>query len=350
MERLRFGFVGAGEIAVESAAAVTGSSNAALTAVFDVRPELAEDLAGRSGGRAVPSLEAVLEAPDVDAVYVCVPHALHRPTAIKAAEAGRHVFVEKPMGVSPADAEAIVESCRRHGVACGVPFIVREAPAYRAARELVGTGTIGEVTGFRISFRADKPASYWSGGWSGRASDDWRATWSGAGGGVLLMNTIHDLDAILWITRLEVERVQAAIATTGSPAEVEDTGLVILTCAGGTLGSIEALTALPGGEGSTGRWVNRVHGTMGQLLLPSPWTEDGLSVFTRGSDRWTDVEPERLGHPRLRTLEAFAAAGGAGVAPPIGGDDGVRASRLVHAMYEAARGGTAVEVPLGSTP
>jgi predicted dehydrogenase len=347
MERLGFGFVGAGEIALESAAAVGGSSNAALVAVFDVRPGLAEDLTARWGGRAVASLDAVLAAPDVDAVYVCVPHFLHRDTAIRAAEARKHVFIEKPMGLSPEDAAAIVEGCREHGVACGVPFIVREVPAYRAARDVIGSRTIGEITGFRISFRADKPAWYWSGGWSGRAPGGWRTTWAEAGGGVLLMNTIHDLDAILWITGLEVERVHAAISTTGSSTEVEDTGLVILTCASGALGSIEALATLPGGEPASARWANRIYGTDGQVLLPSPWTGDGLAMFTR-ADGWTELEPEPLGDPRLRAFEGFAGAVLAGSEPPIGGADGMRASTLVHAMYEAAKRGAAVDVRAGS--
>lgn len=343
MERLGFGFVGAGEIAVGSAAAVSGSSNASLVAVFDVRPQLAEDLAERWGGTAVASLDALLAAPGVDAVYVCVPHFLHRDTAIRAAAAGKHVFVEKPMGVSPQDADAIVDACRRHAVACGVPFIAREVPAYRAARDLIGSRTIGEITGFRISFRADKPASYWRGGWSGRAPGGWRSTRAEAGGGVLLMNTIHDLDAILWITGLEVERVHAAISTSGASMEVEDTGLVILTCASGALGSIEALATLPGGEPASARWANRIYGTEGQILLPSPWTVDGLAMFTRTAG-WTELELEPLADPRRRAFEGFAAAVLAGSEPPIGGADGIRASRLVHAMYEAARRGAVVVV------
>jgi UDP-N-acetyl-2-amino-2-deoxyglucuronate dehydrogenase len=343
MSGLGFGFIGAGEIAVESAAAVVEATNAVLVATFDVRADLAEDLATRSGARAVATLDELLAAPDVDAVYICVPHFLHRDTAIRAAAMGKHVFIEKPMGVSPADAEAIVDACGRARVACGVPFVVREAPAYRAAHGMVRSGEIGDITGFRISYRADKPASYWSGGWSGRTSGDWRRTWEKAGGGVLLMNTIHDLDAILWITGLEVERVQAAIATSGGHAEVEDTALSILGCAGGALGSIEALAAVPGSEGPSTRWVDRIYGTIGQILLPSPWSEDGFALFTRRSGEWTEVEPERLGDPRTRAFEAFAGAVLAGTEPPVGGADGVRASRLVHAMYEAARRATAVD-------
>jgi UDP-N-acetyl-2-amino-2-deoxyglucuronate dehydrogenase len=338
---LRFGFVGAGEIAVASADAVADVPNASIVAILDVRTNLAEDLAARSGARVATSLDDMLTAEDVDAVYVCVPHHLHPEIAIKATAARKHVFVEKPMGVSPADAEAIADACRRARVACGVAFVAREAPAYRAARDVVASGAIGEVTGFRIGFIADKPASYWRSGWSGRVQDDWRTTWSKSGGGVLLMNAIHDLDAILWITQLVVDRVAAAIATIASPAEVEDTALALVTCAGGALGSIEALAAVPGAEGPSGRWVNRIYGSDGQILLPSPWDADQrYALYTRGSDRWSEVQPEGGRSPRARAFESFAAAVVAGDPPPVGADDGIRASRIVHAMYEAARRST----------
>jgi predicted dehydrogenase len=340
---LRFGFVGAGEVAVASAEAVMEAPTARLVAVFDIRTDLAEDLAARFGGRTVPSLGDLLAAPDVDAVYVCLPHFLHRETAVRAAEAGRHVLVEKPMGLRAVDAEAIVAACREHRVACGVAFVVREAPAYRQARSIVGSGEIGEVTGFGITYRGDKPASYWTGGWSGRAIDDWRMTAAKAGGGVLLMNAIHDLDAILWITGLEVEQVQGAISRAG-PAEVEDTALAVLSCVGGALGTIEALASVPGAEGPSLRWVNRIYGTQGQILLPTPWGEEGLALFTRRSGKWTEMVPERRGDARALAFEGFAQAVLGGIDPPVPGTDGVRASRLVHAVYEAARSRAVIEV------
>jgi predicted dehydrogenase len=343
-EGLRFGFVGAGEIALASADAVRAAPNADLVAVFDVRADLAEDLAGRFGGRAVASLDEVLDATDVDAVYVCVPHFLHRDTAIRAAVAGKHVFIEKPMGTVPDDAEAIGRACRDHGVACGVALVVREAPAYHAAGEIVGSGVIGDVTGFRITYRGDKPASYWTGGWSGRASGDWRMGWSTAGGGVLLMNAIHDLDAILWITGLEVDRVQGAIATVGGMGEVEDTALAILACTSGALGSIEALASVPGSDGPAVRWINRIYGVEGQILLPTPWGEEGLALFTRRSGEWTEPAPQRRGEPRALAFERFAEAVLAGAEPPVSCVDGVRVATLVHAVYDAARRGTTIDV------
>jgi predicted dehydrogenase len=342
---LRFGFIGAGEIGLESAAAVHEAPSASLIAVFDVERGLATDLAERFGGRAAGSLDDLLADPNVDAVYVCTPHHLHRETAVRAAAAGKHVFVEKPMGVTVEDAQAIVGACEASGVACGVPFVAREAAAYSAARDVVASGAIGEVTGFRIAYRSDKPASYWTGGWSGRAPGDWRSHWSTAGGGVLVMNAIHDLDAVLWITGLEIERVHGVIATITGPAEVEDVAIAILESAGGALGSIEGLAALPGGEGPGVRWINRIHGTDGQILLPSPWVTDGLALFRRPNGAWNEVPPDLdRATPRARAFEGFATAVLAGDEPPVPGRDGVRASRLIHAIYTAARSRGPVEL------
>jgi UDP-N-acetyl-2-amino-2-deoxyglucuronate dehydrogenase len=343
MRTVRFGFAGAGEIAVESAAAVRDAPSASLAAVFDVDPTLAADLAGRHDARPAASLEDLLADDGVDAIYVCTPHRFHRETAVRSAEAGKHVFVEKPMGVSVADAEAIVAACDSHAVMCGVAFVVRWAPAYARARELVTAGTIGEVTGFRVTYRGEKPLSYWTGGWSGRASGDWRMHWSSAGGGVLLMNTIHDLDAILWITGVEISRVHGAIATGWGPGEVEDAGYAILEAGGGALGSIEALAALPGGEAPDARWINRVYGTHGQILLPSPWGVAGLARFD-GDAGWTEEAPERELDARASAFESFSAAVLDGSEPPVPGTDGVRASAIVHAIYDAAASGRPVEV------
>jgi len=112
--QLGFGFIGAGEIAVASAKAVRGTEHAFIARVADARAKLAEDLAATYGGTAAASIETLLADPTVQAVYICVPHYLHRPIAIQAAGAGKHVFIEKPMGVDPHEAQAIVDACRRN--------------------------------------------------------------------------------------------------------------------------------------------------------------------------------------------------------------------------------------------
>jgi predicted dehydrogenase len=341
-ERLGFGFIGAGEIAVASAEAVRRTSCASLLLVTDPREDLAADLVARYGGAVAPSAEALLADPAVDAVYISTPHFLHRELALLAAAAGRHVFVEKPMGVTPDDAAAIVDACARCGVDCGVPFVARDVAAYRAARELVRAGAIGAVTGFRVSFRGDKDAAYWSGGLTGRVASDWRKWAAQAGGGVALMNTIHDLDAVLWITGLEVDRVEAMTAKLACPGDVEDLALAILSCSNGALGSLEAGASFPGGRGPGERWVNRVYGREGQVLLPSPWEAGTLAVFTRDEGVWRERGFARtapggtLADSRRLAFEGFAAAVLAGAPVPVPGEDGLRASQVVHALYQAA--------------
>src|SRR5687767_14944241 len=107
---------------------------------MDARADLAGDLVNSYGGLPAGSVGELLADPLVEAVYLATPHYLHRPLAIEAARAGKHVLVEKPMGVSPADAQAILDTCREYGVACGVPFIVRYSAAYAEARRLVQAG------------------------------------------------------------------------------------------------------------------------------------------------------------------------------------------------------------------
>jgi 1,5-anhydro-D-fructose reductase (1,5-anhydro-D-mannitol-forming) len=343
-KRLSFGFVGAGEIAVASAKAVQASEHAAIARVFDTRADLAADLAATYGGQPADSIEALLADPAVDAVYICVPHFLHRALAAQAAAARKHVFIEKPMGVGPGDAQAIVAACRATGVACGVPFVVRYAPAYREAHRLVQLGAIGDVTGFRITYRGDKPASYWSGGYSGRAVSDWRQSRATAGGGVMIMNTIHDLDAVLWITGLEVAHVQGIAANLASPGDIEDYAVALLACSGGAIGSLEAASSLPGGQGPGQRWINRIYGRAGQIALPSPWGRDPLALFTREAGQWREVGLAPGPDARQLAFDEFAAAVLAGAPVPIPGVAGLRASQVLHAVYAAAERGERVAV------
>jgi predicted dehydrogenase len=347
--QLGFGFIGAGEIAVASAKAAAGAEHATIARVFDTRGDLAQDLAATYGGQAAGSVEELLADPAVEAIYICTPHFLHRDLAVQAASAGKHVLIEKPMGVSPDDAQAIVDACRRNGVACGVPFIVRYAPAYSEAHRLVQAGKIGDVTGFRLTYRGDKPASYWNGGYSGRSASDWRQQRRMAGGGVMLMNTIHDLDAALWITGVEVEQVQGVVANMSSPGEVEDVAQAIFTCAGGALASLEATSSLPGGAGPGTRWINRIYGSTGQILLPSPWGSSPLALYTRDAASWEEITPAPVADARQLAFEDYATAVLAGKPVPIPGEAGLRASRIIHAVYAASERGAPVRVSGDST-
>ena len=246
MDRLRIGMIGCGEIGVQD-----GGRHCQLTA----RPARHGDgHAGRTGpgsGRAVRRsldrpVEDLLANPAVDAVYIAVPHHLHAPLTIQAAEAGKHILVEKPIATTLADAEAMIAAARANGVWLSVNFHAQVDPLCQAAKDLVAQGAIGQVVGTRIVFRGDKPASYWAAGYSGRVPSDWRVRKATAGGGVLIMNAIHDLNTMRFITGLEAVRVYAEYGTYETPVEVEDFIAVTYRYDNGAIGTIEAGSAIRG--------------------------------------------------------------------------------------------------------
>src|SRR2546423_5139654 len=134
--------------------------------------------AGRTtcrGPRRRPSCGPIRTGPRLGtAVYIAVPHDLHAPLTIQAAQAGKHVLCEKPIAATLADADRMIAACERADVFLSVAFDAQIMPAMQKVRDLIATGTIGEVIGTRIVALIDKHASYWSSGWTGRVTAAWR--------------------------------------------------------------------------------------------------------------------------------------------------------------------------------
>ena len=129
------------------------------------------------------TLEEVLTAPGVDAIVIATPHPSHLEIVLKAAEAGKHVLVEKPMGVTPAEADSMIDAARSAGVKLGVLFNNRFRPEALKAKELIEQGAIGEVCRTNMSSVMLRTQDYYD-------RLDWRGTWHMEGGGVLL-SQIH---------------------------------------------------------------------------------------------------------------------------------------------------------------
>ena len=118
---LSVGTIGAGGIARSHINAIEANDNIRLVAVMDVDADRAEAAAGDSGARVYTSLEPMLEDTEVEAVHVCTPHNLHGDQVVAAAEAGKHVLVEKPMALTLSDCDRMIEACDRAGKILMVP-------------------------------------------------------------------------------------------------------------------------------------------------------------------------------------------------------------------------------------
>ncbi|MBE8516361.1 Gfo/Idh/MocA family oxidoreductase [Amycolatopsis sp. H6(2020)] len=156
MTELRWGLLAAGTIAAHFAAGVDESKHGVLGAVAARDAGRARDFATRFDiPKAYGSYEELLADPDIDAVYVSTPHAMHKQWAIAAAEAGKHVLCEKPLTITAADAEEVIAAARAHDVFLMEAFMYRLHPQTRRLAELISSGAIGEVRAVDTTFSFD---------------------------------------------------------------------------------------------------------------------------------------------------------------------------------------------------
>jgi predicted dehydrogenase len=300
-------------------AAIQALPETQLRAVFDVDDVRAAQFSETYGAASAPSLDELLEV-EADAVYVALPHDLLAPTAARALEAGRHVLVEKPMGLTVDAIRSLAHAAAARGLVAAPVFELRANSVFREARRRVPQ--IGDVKAVRIRTLIDKPAAYWDSGWRGRRAE--------AGGGVVLMNSIHQLDLVRHLTGLSFIRASADVET--SYAEVEDSAAAVLRLSNGALVSLVAAAHSPGARGEE---RIELDGTLGRLDLPDPWGDDPLRVF---NGEWHDVEI-----PRNDMYADFLRELVAGEAPATA-DDAAAALATVLAIYESARTRRQVEI------
>jgi predicted dehydrogenase len=276
----------------------------------------------------------------VDAAFISVPHDAHAPLAIRAAEAGLHVVVEKPLAADLPAGEAAVAAAAEAGVELSVCFSYRYYRAVRSALALARAGGLGPLRGANLAFHVDKPASYWVGGFSGRATSDWRASRARAGGGVLIMNMTHYVDLVRYIAGGEAVWVAGA-GRTDEGAEVEDAVALSVAFEGGAIGSF------CGSASTRGASPNRfeIWGELGTIRLEpdaAVYTEMAIDGITPGE--WTPLAHEDRDDTRRVFVEAFADAVLAGRIPDINAADGLASQRFLDAAYRAISEGQAVRV------
>lgn len=193
MTKVRFGVIGLGNIGERHAACLAeGKTNGAeLVAVARAAPDRLKRFAAT---RVFPGGDELIRSGLVDAVIIATPHFQHTLLGIAALERGLHVLVEKPISAHKADAERLLAAHRKNpGLVFAGMFQLRVEPRYAKIRELIRGGELGDVA------RASWIITDWFRTEAYYASGGWRATWKGEGGGVLLNQCLHNLDAWQWL-------------------------------------------------------------------------------------------------------------------------------------------------------
>lgn len=345
---LRIGMIGCGEIAVQNAKAVHEAANATLTAVADVNEAVAQDLAGRYNAPYHTSTEELLARDDVDAVVISVPHFLHAPLAIQAAQAGKHVIVEKPMATSLAEATQMLEAANAAGVQLATLYCQRYLPYVQRAKRLIDQGALGRVLGATFLLYQDKPISYYTSGFSGRVSTDWRTSKEKSGGGILIFNMVHYLDIFRYLTGLEVVRTYGDFSALETPLETEDTISVTFRYDNQAIGSLTASSVV---RGAMYQPQLRIWGTEGQMVLTEPTQHvfyslrqvDGLKP-----GEWHSLGDLPLSGDRREFMTRFAGAILAGETPEMNAESGRTIQAIVEAIYESGQAQRPVEIGIRS--
>ena len=343
---VRFGIIGCGDVAADTCLSISHCADASVAMLMDHQPSALRDLADMYDVPTTTNLDDVLRNPELNAVYVATPHDLHRSIGVQAAQAGKHVLMEKPIATTLEDADALIAACRESNVRLGVAFYAQTDTSLAYARDIVRAGLVGDIISVRLAALAQKPASYWTSGYSQRVTTDWRTVKARSGGGVTIMNIIHDINTLLWVTGLVPARVYAEMDTLSTSVEVEDTVGAVIRFTNGAIGTAHGGSALPGGAHKDARGP-RVFGTKGQLILgPKVYAYLGQALEGGQSDTWQELRVADPQGGRDAMVDGFVQAVLSDAEPPVTGEAARKALELVLAIYQSAEHGAPVTLPL----
>jgi predicted dehydrogenase len=329
---VRVGLIGAGNISGTHARAVAELAGAQVVAVYGPTLDRAQRVAERCGAAAYDRLDRFLDSTPMDMVAIGTPSGLHGAHGAEAARRGLHVLVEKPIEISTARADALIAEADRAGVSLGVIFQDRLKPDLCELRSLVNGGALGRLLLARAQVPWWRPPEYYR-------DSRWRGTWALDGGGALMNQGVHTVDALVWLCG-PVVRVCGRAATQFHAIEVEDTAVAILDLANGASGTLEATTcAYPGRP----RRIE-LTGSEGTAVVEG---DRLIAVDLRNGHRTTaaiDARPENAASPAVSDASAhravfadFIRAFTGRTAPACDGRDGRRSVQVIEAIYESSR-------------
>lgn len=325
---VRIGLIGAGRIGASHASVIARRvPEAVLVAVSDPRPGAASVVADPLGARAGTTVEAVLGSEDIDAVVVAASSVAHSGLVVAAAEAGKHVFCEKPAGMSVTEIRTATEATDRAGVVFQVGFNRRFAADFVAAHDAVTDGRVGSVQLMRSLTRDP-----------GTGPEDPAAVpeWT-----IFTQTLIHDFDTLNWLN--PGARAVDVLATADALVRPDfkgdgllDTAVVVVRYDNGAIAVAEASFAAAYGYDVRGEvFGSRGMVTMGEGASTSMRLHDvsGRSATTTRSD------VELLADAYAGEFSEFARAVREGRRPSVGGEDAAAAFAIAEACIESMQSG-----------
>ena len=277
------------------------------------------------------SLDAMLQDPAVNVVYISTTNELHAAQATAAARAGKHVLCEKPLALTLDDALAMARTCREAGVVLATNHHLRNAATHRKIRELILGGAIGRPLFARVFHAVYLPPNL----------QGWRLDKPEAGGGVILDITVHDVDTLRFLLGAEpVEAVGMSQCANLARHGLEDGAMSVLRFDNGVLAQLhDAFTVKHAGHGI------EIHGETGSIVGRNVMSQQPVGdVLLRNEAGETTVPVNHEGL-YVRGVAAFCAAVRGQGEPAATALDGIRSLAAALAVSEACRTGSLVRIP-----
>jgi len=217
------GIIGAGDYGAQHARALQAIDDARIVAASRTNAEALAQFTAEFGCQGFTDYHALLAQPDIDTVVIATPHHQHTPIALAAAQAGKHILLEKPMAPTLAECDQILAAALAAGVRLMVGHTNRFASTYRIAKALIESGDMGRVVMGTAAMQKF---------WFEPNRRDWHLDRT-SGGGVWMTVGIHPLDRLIWLIDSPVETVSARFGTYFHEMQADDTGMVFLRHANG---------------------------------------------------------------------------------------------------------------------
>ena len=295
-----------------------------IVTAFDPDPAAA-GVAAQAGLRLADSFDEILQDPAISAVILCTPHTLHAAQIVRAAEAGKHVFCEKPLCLTRVEAATAIAACQHAGVQLGIGHERRFEPPILELRRMVEAGELGTPLQIEANFSQDKFLAL--------SADNWRLSGAEAPAGPMTATGIHLLDLAVSFLG-PVDNVLANVRQLGSNLANGDTLAALLAFRSGANALLTAILATP----FDGRFA--IYGSQGWAEVRDkahPEKSEGWTLTTsiRGQERTTTVFPPA---PAVRAnLEAFATAVAGGAAYPVPLDQMLDTIAAFEAVVRSSR-------------
>lgn len=343
MKKVKWGIIGAGGIADRrTMPGMELAENAEIYAVMEIDMTMSEKLRDKyKAAKAYDNEAELLADSEVEAVYIASPVVHHKRQAMAAADAGKHILLEKPIALTVDEGKEVIDYCKSKGVLLATGFMMRYHAYHQAMKKLVDEGKMGQI----VSCRAQLTC------WYPDMPGNWRQATATSGGGALMDMGVHCLDLIQYITGSKAKRAAGMTSTLTFEYEVEDSGALLVELDNGAICHVESNFNIPD---AAARGRLEIYGTKGSMLAEGTISqaEGGKLEVMISDDSLTydaqqdsnNVEPIKIdvefGNMYTKEIKSFSNSIINGTPVEVPAEDAVQVQNVIQSAYRATENET----------